>query len=697
MDIMNIDSLWVLLLIVVIIPLGCFLAFGLSNIRDDQVGIKIRKLFGNQMPQGQIIARNKDDVGIQAEVLMPKLYWFNPITTRVMKSKMTIIPAGKVGLVEAIDGEPLPRNRLFGDHVDCNSYQEAKAFLDGKGKRGPQIEILRPGFYRINTALFKIALIDSLVVKEEMVGHVTAQDGQALPQGFVIAPKPTEDHKYFQDGQAFIDNGGYRGMQLDTLQPGEYYINRALFDVELRPITDVPPGYVGVLRSNVGQDLAKPIETPKPITKKPDFGQPIHEESEVVLSTDKDQRGIWIEPVAPGKYNMNSYALTAYLVPTSAVMIDWASGSEIRSEHTVDGRKQDTSEEERAREFFKFSQLRVTSVDGFQLEVDVRMIIRIRPQHASFVIARFGSVKNLIEQIVHPLIDSSFRNKAGEKKAIDFFTNRVSLQKEALERAKDEFSQYHVEAQNLLISYIKIPENLLITQTDKEIALQQQAQYEQQALAQEKRIVVKEKEARALKQPDVIAAKLDIGIREDYAEAMRKEAAGIRDKTKVIADGDAYQNKTVGQGIADAYQAQAEVIGPQILGLLKWFEQISNGQIKITPDVLVTGEGGRGNIADTLLAMLIKSGVFETVTPKKRKPVSEKKKVEESPQLPSLPIEQQPITPPSYDPEPAIIRDYPEPDQERVEKAIQEIETEAEEKRERWSPERKKTTRSKRA
>jgi len=75
--------------------------------------------------------------------------------------------------------------------------------------------------------------------------------------------------------------------------------------------------------------------------------------------------------------------------------------------------------------------LTLTSKDGFTLDADVRVIIRIRPQHAPFVIARFGSVPNLIEPDNTPVIDSSFRNNAGSKKAIEFIQSRTALQKDA--------------------------------------------------------------------------------------------------------------------------------------------------------------------------------------------------------------------------------------------------------------------------
>ena len=51
----------------------------------------------------------------------------------------------------------------------------------------------------------------------------------------------------------------------------------------------------------------------------------------------------------------------------------------------------------------------------------------------------------------------------------------------------------------------------------KEIANQQQAQYDQEAMAQEKRIAVMEKSSRGDKQKDVIDAKLSIDINNDRA------------------------------------------------------------------------------------------------------------------------------------------------------------------------------------
>jgi hypothetical protein len=178
-------------------------------------------------------------------------------------------------MVESIDGQPLQKGGLLADDVECNSFQDAGAFLRNGGRKGPQVAILLPGTYRINTAVFRIELTPALQVPKEMVGVIVAMDGTPLPSGYIVAPEPQGDHKHFQDGEAFVSSGGYRGPQLETLQPGEYYVNKRLFAVTLYSVAVVPPGYVAVVISSVGKELASSPMAPS-ITVTPDLGQPLH-------------------------------------------------------------------------------------------------------------------------------------------------------------------------------------------------------------------------------------------------------------------------------------------------------------------------------------------------------------------------------------------------------------------------------------
>jgi hypothetical protein len=602
--------------LIVLVFLCIFVLPGFALIKAGEVGILVKKMFGKKLPQGKIIA-TMGEVGVQAETLMPGLYWRFPIVWKIRKVAVTDIPQGNVGLIESIDGQPIQSGRILADEVECNSFQDAGAFLKNGGRKGPQIGVLRPGVYRINQAIFKITTVGAAHVPQEKVGVVVATDGSALPSGFIIAPAPTGvlDHKHFQDAQAFINSGGYRGPQLETLQPGTYYINSNLFDITLYDVAVVPPGYVAVIISSVGKEIEGSGKAPE-ISKTPDLNAPVPETVESLLITDKNKRGILAEPVTPGKYNLNMLAYKPELVPTSAITIDWASEGG-PAETKVIGSLGDKSQSAKITEFFKFSQLRVTSKDGFQLDVDVRLIIRVPPANAPFVIARFGTVQNLIEQVAHPLIDSSFRNEAGKKAAMEFVHSRTELQLQALEKAREEFFRYHTEVQGLLIAYIAVDQALLDTQTKKEIAVQQQAQYVQEAAAQEQRIAVAEKTARAEKQTDVIAAKLSIDIATDKAQAVRMEAAGIRDATMAKADGTAYQNQQEGEGLAKAYLAQQEVLGKDNIAILKVFEQIASGQIVITPQIQVSGGDGstQGNLFNVWLAKMLKDQ--EATTTKK--------------------------------------------------------------------------------
>src|SRR5512136_264067 len=613
---------WTVLSIVVFIALLIILR-GFCLIGPNQVGILTKNMFGKKMPEGQIIARH-GQIGVQAKTLMPGLYWRLPIIWSFRKIPVVTVDIASIGIVESIDGEPLPKGRVLADEVESNQFQDAEMFLTNHGKKGPQVAILRPGTYRINTRLFNITDAPAVEIAENTVGIAVAKDGIPLPTGYVIAPKArnedgTEaDHKSYQNGQLFIDSTGYRGPQLDTLQPGLYFINPNLFDIKIAEVAEVFPGYVAVIRSNVGLELERTAEGPDRTTGEGRLSGPIHEDVEKILITDKYTRGIWREPIAPGKYNLNAIAFTAYQVPTSAVTIDWASEGRIGTE--VKGIK--PTEAKAAGVLYSFDPLKVTSKDGFQLEVNVRMVIRIQPGNAAYIIARFGSVANLIDQIVHPLIDSSFRNKAGEKKAIDFFQSRTDLQTEALVHAKERFSEYNVEAQNLLIAYIDIPKDLLDTQTKKEIANQQQAQYDQEALAQEKRIAVMEKSSRADKQKDVIDAKLSIDINNDRAEAMVKEADGKRrsailqaqgakESTILVADGNAYKSKTEGDGVAAAYNAKKEAISQKNVPIIKLTLQIAAGKIQIVPQILVEGGAGSsgGNLFNAWMSQMISQNV----------------------------------------------------------------------------------------
>jgi uncharacterized membrane protein YqiK len=231
---------------------------GVIMVPDDSVGVMTKKfvLFGanRRLPAGRIVALN-GEAGYQADTLPPGLHlglW--PWQYQVDLVKFCTIPPGKVGCVEACDGKPLPSGRIVAQLVPCDSFQDARAFLQNEGQRGPQMGVIPPGTYRINTLLFTVTLNDAIVVPPGQIGVIEARDGKPLSGGRVIARHVESDS--FQDASAFIAGGGERGPQMAVIAPGTYRINPFLFSVQLADALDIPDNKVGIVTTREGFSLA---------------------------------------------------------------------------------------------------------------------------------------------------------------------------------------------------------------------------------------------------------------------------------------------------------------------------------------------------------------------------------------------------------------------------------------------------------
>ena len=144
-----------------------------------------------------------------------------------------VVPPGRVGVIEARDGKPLSGGRVIARHVDCDSFQDASAFIAGGGERGPQMAVIAPGTYRINPFLFSVQLADALDIPDNKVGIVTTREGLSLATGEIAGPV-IPGHNMFQSPQSFVDGKGSKGLQEQVLLAGRYFINPMLRDGRAR-------------------------------------------------------------------------------------------------------------------------------------------------------------------------------------------------------------------------------------------------------------------------------------------------------------------------------------------------------------------------------------------------------------------------------------------------------------------------------
>jgi len=230
--------------------------FGLVIVPEDRIGLVTKKfvLFGKQeLPEGRIIA-TKGEAGFQGQTLAPGVYFWKWIWQySITFQPFIIIPTGKIGLVLAKDGSELETGRILGRKVDCDSFQDAEAFLNNGGRKGRQTAIIAPGSYRINTLLFDVELTDMTMIPDNAVGIVTTAEGTPLEEG-QIAGKIIDGHNKFQDADKFLENDGRKGLQEQVILAGSYFLNPWFAKMEMVKMTEIAIGYVGVIISYVGEE-----------------------------------------------------------------------------------------------------------------------------------------------------------------------------------------------------------------------------------------------------------------------------------------------------------------------------------------------------------------------------------------------------------------------------------------------------------
>lgn len=213
----------------------------------------VRVVDCNNFQDAQAFLNNGGQKGKQLVFLRTGNYQINTDLFKIQKVLATRIKPNEIGLVEALLGASISQGQTFGRVVDCNKFQDAQAFLKNGGQKGKQIAFLMTGTYYINTYLFKIKEVPVTTIDANEIGLVEAKDGEPLPPGKNFGQVVECDN--FQNGQAFLENGGQIGKQLAILATGTYYINTDLFKIEKVPVTTISSNEIGLVEAKDGANL----------------------------------------------------------------------------------------------------------------------------------------------------------------------------------------------------------------------------------------------------------------------------------------------------------------------------------------------------------------------------------------------------------------------------------------------------------
>ena len=472
-------------------------AMGVIRIRGDQVGIVEKKLGGGSLPEGRVIAV-KGENGIQARTLAPGWHFFYwPWQYTIIKVPMFEVKPGFVGLIQAIDGRSLPPDTIY-------APEWAK-------------------------------------------------------------PDKMQNAEYFLDPQ---EGNGYKGPQLTVLKPGKYRLNTRLFNVKAVPVTNVRIGYVGVVKSNVGEIA----ETQDRLVK-------------------KGGRGIWSTPLTEGEYYLNTDAYEVVMVNIRQVKVSY------------------TAERERG-EIGKDQPMKpitVRSSDGYTFPVDVRIMYQIESRDAPRVVAMIGDDELVLDKLVTPRVRATFRNNAEKVQALDYVQNRSEQGRQSTAMLKEELAGYGVTVLEISIGDVgdeKTLGALLKTQTDREIARQEQKTFEEQQRAAEKKKALTKTLQETEEEKRLATAAYGVKVAEQNKQ-----------KRIIEAQAEAEMIKLTAQARAQAYKLISEVIGPNNAALVEIMKLVATDQIRITPEVMVGG-GGAG-MTDALMGTVLR-GMLEERTPAKK-------------------------------------------------------------------------------
>jgi hypothetical protein len=458
------------------------------------------------------------------------------------------------------------------------------------GEKGPQAKVLGPGWhFGYWPWSYEVEKVGTVMIPNGQIGVVTALDGKVLPGGSVFAPAWKSGDDMLDATKFLADGVGYRGPQLTILTPGNYRINPRLFKIEFRPVTLVAAGEVAVIKANAG-DVYTGTEK---ITVNG------------VGIVPQGHRGIWRTPLLPGAYNLHPDAFQSIKVKTT---------QRVYTYQRVDRPNQvNTANKRGGNHLGADYSISVRSKDGFTFPVDVRLSLSVAAENAPYLVALLGDPDRVMKdeqedeeleileaRLVLPTARAALRNVAETLGALEYVASRSRVETMTSKLVESEFSPYKLTFLGAFIGAIGLDANdagqkLLLTQTDKEVASNQRATYQQQQQAEVARQQFIRSREEADQQKQLVEAEFAVKTAGERAKAQIETAKGEAERIRITAE-----------ARKQSYDLLAAAIGKEGVTLLESLRLVQEGNIRITPDILVQGASSDHGINDALAATILR-------------------------------------------------------------------------------------------
>lgn len=420
----------------------------------------------------------------------------------ITASTAVFVPDGQLATVSVKFGAQMPPGR----NIATN------------GEKGTQAYILLDGWhFWLWPWKYDVETSAPFDVPSGQIGVVEASDGQPLLKGEVYAAE-WESPQDMLDGDKFLATG-FKGPQLTVLPPGRYRFNPKLFKVELHPAISVDVGEVCVVKANAGSEYKGAAEVTLV------NGVPM---------VPNGFRGIWIKPLTPNQYYMHPKAYDLTHVRTTKRVYSYTNSESEKSS------KADRPGDNHS--------INVRTKDAFEFPIDVRAAVMINAEDAPYVVASIGApdedhnqdgFDNLEDRIILPRVRAVFRNSSETHGALEYVNNRSKIESMATEQIAETLKDDKVQVDGIYIADIGLsstPEGkeLLKTQTDREVATQEQETWLQKKSAAESRAQSVRADTMATQEAQLVTAEVKVKVATSEAEAEvakakgDAEAAGLR-------------------------------------------------------------------------------------------------------------------------------------------------------------------------
>jgi len=446
--------------------------------------------------------------------------------------------------------------------------------LATNGEMGPQADVLAPGWHLWYwPVLWDVDVRPLVDIPADKIGLVESRDGLSLDPGQVFAPEVTTDEfkKMIDDPKFFLTTGkGRKGPQSNVLTPGKYRLNPELFMVTMVDTTEVPPAAVAVLKSNFGSEPTLSIK--------------VVEDDEPVILANTGEKGILASVLHPGKYPVNTKAYSVSIISTRETIIRFTADEKGFAAQGGSNQALSLGSEQR--------EITVRTSDGFTFPVDVRVEYKIEPKNAPIVVAKLGAEIEPLLAKLNSTVRAIFRNNAEGVKALDYVNQRSIQESQSLAMISKDMARMGVTITGVRIGDVGNEETLgqlLNTQRDREIAVQEQVTFQEQqkAAVQQKNLSKTQQEAEEEKR--LATASYEVKIAEQDKEKRIIEARAHAESVEIEATAQ-----------ANAYKMIADQIGKANAAMIEVLRVIGENGIQITPRVMVTGSSDGGTSGETV-------------------------------------------------------------------------------------------------